>query len=190
MPTEPTGRRLPRQVQGRRLPQQWQPSTITLGAPGPSALVLFGLNAVDELDGSVFAILLADIERTGSAWPRGRGRCAPEASRSSRAADGAAGLLGRWDAVPIEPLPRSLAPPRARAALRRHLDLDADGQPGAAGARRVPPDHRCISDGSGDRPVVMPVSMRLSITGGLVFVAVEASMRRGRRAPRRSCVPR
>lgn len=41
--------------------QQWRPSAITLGAPVLPLAVLFGLNAVDELDRTAFAVLLPDI---------------------------------------------------------------------------------------------------------------------------------
>jgi branched-chain amino acid transport system ATP-binding protein len=40
---------------------EWRPSVITAGAPTFPLLVLFGLNAVDELDRSAFAVLLPDI---------------------------------------------------------------------------------------------------------------------------------
>lgn len=40
---------------------EWNPSTVTMGAPVYPLLVLFGLNAVDELDRTAFAILLPDI---------------------------------------------------------------------------------------------------------------------------------
>lgn len=45
----------------RRLRDEWRPSAITLGAPAFPLFVLFGLNAVDELDRAVFAVLLPDI---------------------------------------------------------------------------------------------------------------------------------
>jgi MFS family permease len=45
----------------RPLPREWRPSAITLGAPMLPLGVLFGLNAVDELDRSAFAVLLPDI---------------------------------------------------------------------------------------------------------------------------------
>jgi MFS family permease len=45
----------------RRWVQEWRPSTITLGAPVYPLIVLFGLNAVDELDRAAFAVLLPDI---------------------------------------------------------------------------------------------------------------------------------
>ena len=45
----------------RRQMDEWRPSAITLGAPAFPLFVLFGLNAVDELDRSVFAVLLPDI---------------------------------------------------------------------------------------------------------------------------------
>jgi MFS family permease len=45
----------------RRLRDEWRPSAITLGAPVFPLAVLFGLNAVDELDRSAFAVLLPDI---------------------------------------------------------------------------------------------------------------------------------
>lgn len=40
---------------------EWRPSSITLGAPVFPLAVLFGLNAVDELDRTAFAVLLPDI---------------------------------------------------------------------------------------------------------------------------------
>ena len=45
----------------RQLRDEWRPSAITLGAPAFPLAVLFGLNAVDELDRSAFAVLLPDI---------------------------------------------------------------------------------------------------------------------------------
>jgi branched-chain amino acid transport system ATP-binding protein len=45
----------------RRWVQEWRPSAVTLGAPAFPLFVLFGLNAVDELDRSAFAVLLPDI---------------------------------------------------------------------------------------------------------------------------------
>ena len=45
----------------RRWRDQWRPSAVTLGAPAFPLFVLFGLNAVDELDRSAFAVLLPDI---------------------------------------------------------------------------------------------------------------------------------
>ena len=45
----------------RRLIDEWRPSAITLGAPAFPLVVLFGLNAVDELDRTAFAVLLPDI---------------------------------------------------------------------------------------------------------------------------------
>ena len=45
----------------RRLLHEWRPSAITLGAPALPLGVLFGLNAVDELDRTAFAVLLPDI---------------------------------------------------------------------------------------------------------------------------------
>ena len=45
----------------RRWIDEWRPSAITLGAPTFPLLVLFGLNAVDELDRAAFAVLLPDI---------------------------------------------------------------------------------------------------------------------------------
>ena len=41
--------------------EEWRPSVVTLGAPTYPLIVLFGLNAVDELDRSAFAVLLPDI---------------------------------------------------------------------------------------------------------------------------------
>ena len=40
---------------------EWRPSAVTLGAPVFPLVVLFGLNAVDELDRTAFAVLLPDI---------------------------------------------------------------------------------------------------------------------------------
>jgi MFS family permease len=40
---------------------EWRPSAITLGAPAFPLAVLFGLNAVDELDRTAFAVLLPEI---------------------------------------------------------------------------------------------------------------------------------
>ena len=40
---------------------EWRPSAVTLGAPAFPLIVLFGLNAVDELDRTAFAVLLPDI---------------------------------------------------------------------------------------------------------------------------------
>ena len=45
----------------RGLRDAWRPSTVTLGAPVFPLAVLFGLNAVDELDRSAVAVLLPDI---------------------------------------------------------------------------------------------------------------------------------
>jgi MFS family permease len=45
----------------RRWMDEWRPSAVTLGAPAFPLFVLFGLNAVDELDRSAFAVLLPDI---------------------------------------------------------------------------------------------------------------------------------
>lgn len=45
----------------RRFVDEWRPSEITLGAPIFPLVVLFGLNAVDELDRTAFAVLLPDI---------------------------------------------------------------------------------------------------------------------------------
>ena len=45
----------------RRWAHEWRPSVITLGAPTYPLVVLFGLNAVDELDRAAFAVLLPDI---------------------------------------------------------------------------------------------------------------------------------
>ena len=45
----------------RRLRDEWRPSAVTLGAPAFPLAVLFGLNAVDELDRTAFAVLLPDI---------------------------------------------------------------------------------------------------------------------------------
>ena len=40
---------------------EWRPSAVTLGAPTYPLIVLFGLNAVDELDRAAFGVLLPDI---------------------------------------------------------------------------------------------------------------------------------
>jgi branched-chain amino acid transport system ATP-binding protein len=40
---------------------EWRPSAVTLGLPTFPLLVLFGLNAVDELDRAAFGVLLPDI---------------------------------------------------------------------------------------------------------------------------------
>ena len=45
----------------RRWADEWRPSAITLGAPTFPLIVLFGLNAVDELDRAAFGVLLPDI---------------------------------------------------------------------------------------------------------------------------------
>src|SRR5512134_2199406 len=45
----------------RQLRDEWRPSAITLGAPVFPLAVLLGLNTVDELDRSAFAVLLPDI---------------------------------------------------------------------------------------------------------------------------------
>jgi branched-chain amino acid transport system ATP-binding protein len=45
----------------RRWLDEWRPSAITRGAPVLPLVVLFGLNAVDELDRTAFAVLLPDI---------------------------------------------------------------------------------------------------------------------------------
>lgn len=42
---------------------EWRPSTVTLGAPTFPLLVLFGLNAVDELDRAAFSVLLPEIRK-------------------------------------------------------------------------------------------------------------------------------
>jgi branched-chain amino acid transport system ATP-binding protein len=43
------------------LREEWRPSAITMGQPVFPLAVLFGLNAVDELDRTAFAVLLPDI---------------------------------------------------------------------------------------------------------------------------------
>jgi MFS family permease len=48
-------------MRARGFLQEWRPSAITLGAPVFPLAVLFGLNAVDELDRAAFAVLLPDI---------------------------------------------------------------------------------------------------------------------------------
>ena len=45
----------------KRLREEWRLSAITLGAPAYPLVVLFGLNAVDELDRTAFAVLLPEI---------------------------------------------------------------------------------------------------------------------------------
>jgi MFS family permease len=45
----------------RRWMHEWRPSVVTLGAPTFPLIVLFGLNAVDELDRAAFGVLLPDI---------------------------------------------------------------------------------------------------------------------------------
>ena len=45
----------------RRMADEWRPTAVTAGAPFFPLFVLFGLNAVDELDRSAFAVLLPDI---------------------------------------------------------------------------------------------------------------------------------
>lgn len=44
-----------------KLRDEWRPSAITMGQPVFPLAVLFGLNAVDELDRTAFAVLLPDI---------------------------------------------------------------------------------------------------------------------------------
>src|SRR6187397_2119363 len=44
-----------------RLRDEWRPSAITMGQPIFPLIVLFGLNAVDELDRTAFAVLLPNI---------------------------------------------------------------------------------------------------------------------------------
>lgn len=45
----------------RRWRDEWRPSAVTLGLPVFPLVVLFGLNAVDELDRAAFAVLLPEI---------------------------------------------------------------------------------------------------------------------------------
>ncbi len=45
----------------RALRDEWRPSVVTMGQPVFPLAVLFGLNAVDELDRTAFAVLLPDI---------------------------------------------------------------------------------------------------------------------------------
>lgn len=45
----------------RRWTDEWRPGNVTMGAPIYPLLILFGLNAVDELDRSAFGVLLPDI---------------------------------------------------------------------------------------------------------------------------------
>jgi len=59
MTAEPTGRGAGSRL--RALAREWRPSAVTMGAPTFPLLVLFGLNAVDELDRTAFAVLLPDI---------------------------------------------------------------------------------------------------------------------------------
>jgi branched-chain amino acid transport system ATP-binding protein len=44
-----------------QLREEWRPSAVTLGRPAFPLAVLMGLNAVDELDRTAFAVLLPDI---------------------------------------------------------------------------------------------------------------------------------
>lgn len=44
-----------------QLREEWRPSAVTLGQPAFPLAVLMGLNAVDELDRTAFAVLLPDI---------------------------------------------------------------------------------------------------------------------------------
>src|SRR5687767_2198297 len=60
MPTQTRGHRDGR-TRLRRVVEQWRPEAITLGGPVLPLGVLFGLNAVDELDRTAFAVLLPDI---------------------------------------------------------------------------------------------------------------------------------
>src|SRR5688572_18792425 len=41
--------------------EEWRPSTVTMGAAAFPLLILFGLNAVDELDRAAFTLLLPEI---------------------------------------------------------------------------------------------------------------------------------
>lgn len=45
----------------QRLFDEWRPSAVTMGAPIYPLLVLFGLNAADELDRTAFSVLLPEI---------------------------------------------------------------------------------------------------------------------------------
>src|SRR5262245_62013110 len=45
----------------RRWAAAWRPSVVTAGFPTLPLFVLFGLNAVDELDRTAFSVLLPDI---------------------------------------------------------------------------------------------------------------------------------
>ena len=56
---EPARLRLSERV--RHLRNEWRPSVVTMGRPVFPLGVLFGLNAVDELDRTAFAVLLPDI---------------------------------------------------------------------------------------------------------------------------------
>ncbi|HEX7168323.1 MAG TPA: MFS transporter [Acidimicrobiales bacterium] len=51
----------PRRGWLRRWLEEWKPSTVTRGAATFPLIVLFGLNAVDELDRAAFSVLLPDI---------------------------------------------------------------------------------------------------------------------------------
>lgn len=59
MTGEPKGRGARSRL--RALAREWRPSAVTMGAPAFPLMVLFGLNAVDELDRTAFAVLLPDI---------------------------------------------------------------------------------------------------------------------------------
>jgi branched-chain amino acid transport system ATP-binding protein len=45
----------------RSFVDEWRPSAVTMGLPTFPLLILFGLNAVDELDRTAFAVLLPEI---------------------------------------------------------------------------------------------------------------------------------
>ncbi|MEY2424663.1 MAG: hypothetical protein QOI61_235 [Actinomycetota bacterium] len=47
----------------KRWLQEWNPSVVTMGGPTFPLLVLFGLNAVDELDRAAFNVLLPEIRK-------------------------------------------------------------------------------------------------------------------------------
>ena len=58
---EPLSVRVSSRLSRGRILREWRPSAVTLGAPLFPLAVLFGLNAVDELDRTAFAVLLPEI---------------------------------------------------------------------------------------------------------------------------------
>ena len=50
----------------RRWIAEWRPSTVTKGASAFPLFVLFGLNAVDELDRAAFGVLLPTSATTSA----------------------------------------------------------------------------------------------------------------------------